>query len=87
MNNIKNFFFRRKNAYNRISESEDGKMFLSDLYKFCETRSVAVPNDPISTGVNIGKEMVAKHIKKILAHDDKKIAELSKYYERELTSK
>lgn len=83
--NIKRYLTTRKRAFRRIAESEDGKIFLADIYKFCESKDPVVPNDSLSTGRNIGKELVAKHIKKVLHQDDSHVEELLMQYKKTMS--
>ena len=82
---LNKYFSKRKGAFQRIAESEDGKIFLGDLYKFCESKDPIVPNDPLSTGKNIGKELVAKHIKKVLHQDDAQVEKLINNYRKSMS--
>jgi len=83
LSKVKSYFNRRKYAFAKVADSNEGKLLLGEIYKFCETKDPIVPNDPLSTGKNIGKELVAKHIKKILHQDDRVIEEILTAYKQE----
>lgn len=82
---LTHYFKKRHTAFSRLAESEDGKIFLADLYKFCECNDPIVPNDPLSTGKNVGKELVAKHIQKVLGQDRKQVEELVNHYNQTMS--
>ena len=69
--------FTRKSNYRTVFESEEGKVVLADLYKFCGLdRPSYVENSSDRTAYNEGMKRVALRIKGILNQDEEQLKQL-----------
>lgn len=79
MSGIKDLFKTRRQAYKKIFESEEGRVVLADLYKFCGVENPTyVEGDSHGTAYREGMRRVALRIKGILKQDDEQIERLIK---------
>lgn len=77
----KKFLTSRNRQYKNVFESEEGKLVLAELYKFCGlNRPSYVEGNPDRTAYNEGLKRVAYHIRSILKQSDKDIDKLLEDY-------
>jgi hypothetical protein len=70
-------FQRLRRAYRSAFGSEEGRIVLGDLSRFCfATRSVYVPGDPMATTLNEGQRRVWLRIQRVLTLTDDQIYRL-----------
>ena len=63
LNRLYNFFSSRKQDYQQVFSGPAGKRVLADLLRECQPQlNPVVANDVISSGVNIGRQLVARLI-------------------------
>lgn len=74
MSRLADFFLRKKQDYRAVFSGRGGEAVLRDLLRECQMdRNPAVPGDAITTGVNIGRQMIGRFIQNNLHLSDGEI--------------
>lgn len=69
---------KRVNAYKRFAETEDGKLILEDLSRFCYAKGSTFTGDANSTFFNEGKRNVYLYMNTVINVDPKTLEEMVK---------
>lgn len=86
LSKLANFLIGKKQAYRQvfIHSGRSGERVLNDLLRECQMeRNPTVAGDPLSTGVNIGRQLVGRFLQNNLHLPDEEIIRRASAYEQE----
>ncbi len=84
LSRLTDFFLRKKQNYRAVFSGPGGEAVLRDLLRECQMdRNPAVAGDAITTGVNIGRQMIGRFIQNNLHLPDAEIIRRTNLIDKE----